>query len=205
MLPFKHSSLKVLGQDITRRASRSFIRHCPPNCLPIFWGAYAKFSWSSPFVFVIKTWWWCRPGNEAIMRVTIAGLFCCIEQAGHHDRLDTMTGWTPCLTCTSSCSSLLTSSRPPISSQVTVGTSTPSHGGQRGSSGSLQTTGEGGRWDKERWKEKEREKRKKGLICIPYSGKFSRVQIFAKILFPLQEKFSRLAQAIDHAPLSSLG
>ena len=35
-----------------------------------------------------------------------------------------LSGWTPHLTCTSSCSSLLTSSSPPISSQVTVGTST---------------------------------------------------------------------------------
>ena len=38
--------------------------------------------------------------------------------------------------------------------------------------------------------------------AVPYSGKFLRVQIFAKISFHLQKKFSCLAQAIDHTPLS---
>ena len=38
-----------------------------------------------------------------------------------------------------------------------------------------------------------------------YSRKFSLVQIFARIPFPLEKKFSRLVGATDHASLSSPG
>ena len=64
-----YASLKVLGQDITRRVLRFFIRHWPFCVSLLLCHMWWNLPGLLPSVFAyckIENWmWWWRPGNEA--------------------------------------------------------------------------------------------------------------------------------------------